>query len=128
MHVFTPHRRQPRFIRQEAYAKYLESDHWKDLRRRKLAESGYQCRCGAREDLQVHHKCYRDSWYDTELFELEVLCRPCHQLEHTPKPKIAANSNPTTFNFRKRHGLSKRKRKIARAKFRSRVARYGYQF
>lgn len=120
-------KRQPRFIRVERYQNYLKSDHWQNLRKAKLKEARYQCqRCGASGcQLEVHHKTYRKSWYETELFELEVLCDPCHEKEHAPKVRLAANAYHPVPR-RKGFLQSKRKRKAARNLFLSRVGRYGY--
>ena len=125
--VIHTEKRQPRFIRVERYQNYLKSDHWQNLRKAKLKEAGYVCqRCGAKDCmLQVHHKVYRKSWLDTELFELEVLCDPCHDKEHAPKVRLAANAYHP-LPRKKRNGWSKAKRKMQRNVFMSRVARYGY--
>lgn len=65
------------------YETYLQSAHWRSLRARKLEFSGRSCnRCKSTEDIQVHHVYYRKSWYDSELCDLEVLCRPCHERSH----------------------------------------------
>lgn len=73
------------------YTEYLDSDHWQDLRKQKLAAVNHQCeRCGwyARRTpggdlggLDVHHLNYERLWAET-LDDLEVLCPRCHALEH----------------------------------------------
>lgn len=64
------------------YKKYLSSNHWKNLRERKLESSGRFCRrCGSTKNLQVHHLSY-DNLADTSLNQLEVLCVSCHSREH----------------------------------------------
>jgi len=61
---------------------YLKSEHWANLRSLKLAETP-QCEvCGTTEDLDVHHKNYRNL-YDVQLFQLEVLCRHHHSIRHS---------------------------------------------
>jgi 5-methylcytosine-specific restriction endonuclease McrA len=72
------------------YAEYLETDHWQATRRRALRYYGYKChRCLASSQLEVHHKHYNSIGQESHRYDLEVLCRDCHQDEHTPmlKPK-----------------------------------------
>ena len=66
----------------EYYRKvYLKTDHWKDLKRRKL-ELVNSCEdCETKKYLDVHHLVYRNL-YDVELDDLVVLCRRCHKAEH----------------------------------------------
>lgn len=69
--------------RQEAYWEYLESDHWKAIRGQALDRDGHKCvKCGSVKWLQVHHLRYRGRPEDTELGDLETLCRHCHRQEH----------------------------------------------
>lgn len=57
---------------------YLQSDHWKELRARKLKEAKYKCQCcGKARPLDVHHNNYR-SIYDVKLSDLLAVCRRCH--------------------------------------------------
>lgn len=69
---------------QKVHKKYLASDIWKDIRKRKIKAVGYKCeQCGAQyisdAGLQIHHRTYdrvggleRDS-------DLEVVCAgECH--------------------------------------------------
>lgn len=66
----------------ENYQKFLESDFWIALSRKKRKEVGKCERCGGRFDLQSHHKVYPENWWNTTEAMLEVLCRPCHKKEH----------------------------------------------
>lgn len=73
------------------YQAYLESEHWQQVRERKLEEQDWQCeRCGhfARRDengerlgIEVHHITYERIGGE-ELSDLEVLCRTCHEEQH----------------------------------------------
>lgn len=73
--------------RQEEYAEYLTTEHWKSLRQAALDRDDNKCvRCSYPLHLQVHHKVYRDKFEDSELFELETLCRTCHKKEHGIEP------------------------------------------
>lgn len=69
-------------MNKEQYASYLQSDHWKKLRRLKLESCGYKCnKCGSKFYLQVHHEQYRNI-YNVTLKDLVVLCRYCHEKAH----------------------------------------------
>ena len=56
---------------------YLTSDHWKELRSRKLKETPFCENCGSGLKIEPHHINYRNL-YDVELFDLKTLCRKCH--------------------------------------------------
>lgn len=62
---------------------YLRSDHWKELRLRKLAEVDAMCEsCGHRSvSNDVHHLRYR-RLYDVKPKDLVCLCRHCHKELH----------------------------------------------
>lgn len=66
----------------ENYEKFLESDFWKELSRRKRKKVGKCEECGSRKRLQCHHKEYPDHWWRTTERMLEVLCRSCHEARH----------------------------------------------
>jgi hypothetical protein len=67
----------------EAYAEYLKTDHWKNLRESVLVRDGRKCvHCQSRIGLQAHHKFYRSEWTDSIPADLITLCRPCHKKEH----------------------------------------------
>lgn len=63
--------------------RYLKSDHWQDLRLRKLVSVDAKCqRCGHRDlSNDIHHLRYK-KLYDVELSDLIVLCRKCHEIVH----------------------------------------------
>jgi 5-methylcytosine-specific restriction endonuclease McrA len=65
------------------YQRALASDHWRELRRRVLADRGYACeRCGMTLALlDVHHLHYR-TLGDEGLDDVELLCRACHDKQH----------------------------------------------
>ncbi len=66
----------------QAYRRFLQSDFWKGLSAKHKATSKGCERCGSRDRLQSHHKFYREDWYQTEIGDLEVLCRKCHRKAH----------------------------------------------
>lgn len=61
---------------------YLKSEHWKELRGRKLKENPTCERCPSSKRLDVHHIRYRNI-FDVETSDLLTLCRKCHNKEHT---------------------------------------------
>ena len=68
--------------RRQSYNDYLRSDDWQHVRRLKLEFAGHRCeRCGATDDLHVHHLTY-DRFGHENLTDLQVLCKPCHQTAH----------------------------------------------
>lgn len=66
------------------YQKYLKGDHWSDVRHEVALRSNGLCqRCGVRPMRDVHHKTYEHiGLEDFHLYDLEALCRECHQSEH----------------------------------------------
>ena len=69
--------------RKKEYERYLESDTWTDIRRRKLAEVGAKCAiCGSRENITVHHIQYPKVYGSEEMEDLKVLCWNCHKEKH----------------------------------------------
>lgn len=68
--------------RKQQYWQFLKSDFWLKLSAEKRALNPACEWCGSVEALQAHHKFYRESWYNTELPDLETLCRRCHKKEH----------------------------------------------
>ena len=65
------------------YRKYLQSDHWKRTRERKLKSIHFHCeRCGDfRRKFQIHHKHYRTLGRESD-DDLIALCGACHKKEH----------------------------------------------
>jgi hypothetical protein len=78
------------------YQLYLRSEHWQLLRGAKLQVSPKCERCDSKQEIEVHHKLYRASWYDARLGDLQTLCHHCHIMEHAkewevmPQPVVAA--------------------------------------
>lgn len=69
--------------KEKYHQKFLKSEFWLALRQKAIERDGGTCIwCGATERLHVHHKIYRDDWYDTRLEDLETLCNTCHRIEH----------------------------------------------
>lgn len=65
-------------------AVYLRTPSWRFSRCVAFFWKGRQCaKCGSRRFLDVHHKTYAHRWWEwLFVWDLEVLCRTCHTLEH----------------------------------------------
>lgn len=62
-----------------SYQDYLESDHWKNLKRKKgMSEC---CVCRSKSGLLAHHINYR-GLLDVALSDLAVMCKSCHDDFH----------------------------------------------
>lgn len=67
------------------YTEFLRTPFWQKLRLQRLAFDACKCRnCGSKSSLDVHHRFYRSSWFDTQLNDLLTLCRDCHKTAHLP--------------------------------------------
>lgn len=67
------------------YKDYLQTDHWKTLRKRKLKQARYKCQiCSSKEDLNVHHNTYENRGCEEDE-DLVVLCKQCHEKFHNIK-------------------------------------------
>jgi len=66
---------------------YLLSEHWKGLRRAKLAISPKCEICGRKTRLDVHHLRYKNI-YDVLVEDLQTLCRRCHKKHHLRKKSL----------------------------------------
>lgn len=68
------------------YNEYLKSPKWLYKRDRVLERDKYICRgCLEAPATQVHHLTYEHVG-DELLFELESVCKPCHDRVHAPNP------------------------------------------
>lgn len=59
---------------------YLESRHWKEIRKKVLERDNYLCICGERATY-AHHKTYENLWQE-KLSDLVALCKNCHDGFH----------------------------------------------
>lgn len=65
-----------------SYLAYLQSPKWRKTRNLALGRAHFTCqRCGAKRNVQVHHRSYERLGCEAES-DLEVLCRDCHEGEH----------------------------------------------
>ncbi len=69
--------------RKAEYAAYLQSDHWRRLRKQVLERDKYQCQgCLMAEATEVHHLTYAHRGSEL-LFELVSVCDECHERAHS---------------------------------------------
>lgn len=85
MDIFDELYRLKSMIRQYKYEEELQSEEWRSLRMRLIAERGGKCEiCGSHDILQVHHLSYEDgkkAWEYPDSNFL-VLCKKCHEKLH----------------------------------------------
>jgi hypothetical protein len=86
-----------RYYRQE----YLQSEHWRRLKAKKLSRNSRCECCNSDSNLDVHHKRYKHL-YDVNCYDLITLCRCCHDEIHK---WLAENKSGQWSNSMKRNGL-----------------------
>jgi len=60
---------------------YLKSEHWKDLRAKKLQLNPVCEKCGSNKRVEPHHLIYKNL-HDICVEDLMTLCRICHEELH----------------------------------------------
>jgi len=91
------------------YSEYLQSKHWKELRKRFYKKNKKVCSvCGATKKIQLHHLTYIRLGKE-RLSDLMSVCDSCHHLIHKKKIKIA--------KLRKKKKHTKHKSKHKKKKF-----------
>ena len=64
------------------YNDYLQTEHWKQVRKRALDYAGHRCQLyNAAHSLQVHHRTYERRGCE-EPIDVTVLCAYCHAKHH----------------------------------------------
>lgn len=63
---------------------YLRSEKWDNVRLEALVAAQAKCRICGFESVgnDAHHITYPESFWDTSVDDLVILCRPCHELTH----------------------------------------------
>jgi hypothetical protein len=65
------------------YNEYLQTDHWKQTRRKVKRKFKRCVICNSSGNLHVHHRSYKWKGHkDKEINDLVLLCRDCHYLFH----------------------------------------------
>jgi Restriction endonuclease len=71
-----------------AYLIYLESAHWRKLRREAFIRDGFQCvSCGSNQNLRGHHIRYRKDLFKCTVDDIETRCEDCHTALHAGKKR-----------------------------------------
>ena len=71
-----------KFYSQMSYAEYLQTDHWRRVRKMALEFWGNRCAlCNSLKHLNVHHRTYPERGEET-LLHVIVLCQDCHDKHH----------------------------------------------
>lgn len=84
----------------ESYSRYLKSDHWSDLKAKKLANSDKRCGiCASTDKIDCHHLIYKNL-IDVQTSDLRWLCRRCHFLAHELIDKGLIRFKSTNSNSR----------------------------
>ena len=61
----------------------LDAELYEQLRKQVLRRDGWRCQyCGARSNLEVHHKEFRSWGGDDSEHNMITLCYRCHSLVH----------------------------------------------
>jgi len=69
-------------LRTMPYSEYLQTDHWREVRRRAQKRAGFRCEiCNNPEGIQVHHRTYERRGEERN-DDLIVLCENCHRTFH----------------------------------------------
>ena len=80
------------------YEDYLNTNHWKALRKRKLGQSRYKCQiCASTDKLVVHHNTYENRGCENDA-DLVVLCDVCHKKFHNIQSDVIQMNNK--FNYK----------------------------
>lgn len=76
-------------LKSMSYRDYLNTPHWREMRKRALKSSGYKCQLCNNFDktLDVHHRTYERRG-EEYIKDLIVLCRPCHSKFHKKLPEL----------------------------------------
>lgn len=84
-------------LAKEAYALYLQSSHWKELRKFVMDQLDSRCTvCFRQNDSnEVHHIYYCGDWYKTQPHHLTVLCDEHHELMHKHLKSFPKPENPS---------------------------------
>lgn len=77
----------------EEYARYLMSDHWKEVARKRLEIDGYKCQsCGSygteTNKIQVHHLTYKTLGHENPYTDTVCCCGNCHKNIHSLMARI----------------------------------------
>lgn len=72
------------YIQEMNYYTFLNTIYWKVVAKKVKERAGYRCQlCNSSENLNVHHRSYRNHGYEVlHLEDLICLCHECHEKHH----------------------------------------------
>jgi hypothetical protein len=89
------------FLCRMPYGEYLQTEHWKEMRKRALAAAEYRCQvCNIGDGLTVHHRTYERRGEEL-LSDLITLCKSCHSIFHG-SGKLATSELPSQTGRKRR--------------------------
>jgi hypothetical protein len=78
------------------YQAYLQTDHWRQLRRDALKYYGESCLlCGRKTGINIHHRHYNSLGCEG-IHDLTVLCKTCHEKFHDVLPGSPLKQKPVS--------------------------------
>lgn len=89
------------------YREYLKSDHWKQVRQKRIEMDNYRCYlCDKSMGLNVHHLRYDNLGNEAVNEDLVTLCYKCHKMLH----RVINGSKKEYFSFKtaNRYGTSEK--------------------
>jgi 5-methylcytosine-specific restriction endonuclease McrA len=99
-------------MKKSEYAKYIQSEHWQEFRRKVIIDAGNICeKCDMPrwlaaiaydQDLHVHHLNYANLGHE-EYTDVQVLCRRCHDIETYGRSDFRAPKRTKCDICRKTH-------------------------
>lgn len=84
----------------EEYSEYLKSDHWQEVRQKRIEIDKHRCYlCNKAMGLNVHHLRYDNLGREVVGKDLVTLCYKCHKMLH----RIIDGSKKEYTNFKMKH-------------------------
>ncbi len=82
------------FVKYEPYSSYLESDHWRQTKRKSSRIYGFKCVvCDMPNNIEYHHVHYPNNRTDILAHQVLPLCEDCHKAYHSFAPNGGINTN-----------------------------------
>lgn len=93
-------------LKSMSYEDYLQTPEWLEKRDLALVRDGYRCRvCDKNEDLNVHHRSYKNGRGNEDLNDLTTLCKGCHSWFHSRNDQVQIKQSLDT-EFARFYGAS----------------------
>lgn len=73
----------------QEYVDYIQSEDWKAIAEERKRIDGNKCvLCGRSDNLQVHHRSYKNLGHEDVMNDLVTLCQDCHEFVHENKDEV----------------------------------------